>query len=150
MNLRTVFLPFGLSALLPLLACTASTAPGPDGHTSESDTSPPDPSTCAASLADYCGSHSCLTTWDAADEVCMSNSDPSVQSSMACGSFFAFSQGDTTSYYETSTSGLLAIVDAKAGCLAGPSDFAVPAAASCPLVVCGMETCGGPPPGVTP
>jgi hypothetical protein len=71
-----------------------------------------------------------------------------VRFSTTCGDYYALAQESTTSYFEASSNGLVAVVDASDHCLAGPSDFVVPAAASCPLIACGMVSCGSPDGGI--
>ncbi len=70
-----------------------------------------------------------------------------IQMAASCGAFFALRQAGTTSYYDaTSTALVAAVVDLEAGaCLGGPSDFAPVAADACGFTPCGPMNCGGPP-----
>ena len=137
MNTRS-FLPITLFAFLPLLGCSGA-LDGRTGSSSQDETVAP----CTVSLADYCALHSCLTTWSAADEACMTADPGTARFSTTCGGYDVHEHGGTTGYYEASTGGLLAIVDGNGQCLAGALDFRQPAATSCPLMECGMFSCGG-------
>jgi hypothetical protein len=143
---RFLLLAATFAASLPVVACSAA----PDGRTTT--TQQPSTGACAATITDYCLKNSCLASWTSADDACM-NADPGNPNvphfSTACGgdSLYAFQKDGATMYYESSTSGLVAIVDASGSCVAGPSEFVAPAAASCPLIACSMQNCGGGPDG---
>ena len=68
-----------------------------------------------------------------------------VQMAASCGSFFALQQAGTTSYYDATSSALVAVVNVGGNCLGGASDFAAPAAGACGFTQCGSMSCGGPP-----
>jgi hypothetical protein len=74
----------------------------------------------------------------------------SVQMAASCGLFFALRQpgtngAGTTSYYDATSSALVAVVDSNGDCLGGASDFAAPTAEACGFTPCGSMSCGGPP-----
>jgi hypothetical protein len=144
---RLFLLASTFAASLPVIACSAA----PDGRTTT--TQQPSSGACATTIADYCQTTGCLVTWTSADDACMSANPGEANPprfSTACGdSLYAFEQGGLTMYYEQSTTGIVAIVDGNGACVAGPSDFVVPAAASCPMIACSMQNCGGGPDGGT-
>jgi hypothetical protein len=143
---RFFLLAATFASSLPVIGCSAAS----DGRTTT--TQQPSTGACATTVTDYCTKNSCITTWTSADDACM-NAEPGAPDaphfSTACGSdsLYAFERGDQTMYYEASTSGLVAIVDASGSCVAGPSDFVAPAASSCPMIACSMQNCGGGPDG---
>ena len=154
MNARNVFLPLGLLAsFLPLLGCSGGTGDPISARVTPFSTSPVAPfaheeTACVSTVAEFCSLTSCYANWSAADDACMNASSGTLQYSTTCGSgseYYALSQGSTTSYYSASSNDLLAVVDGQGRCIAGPADFVAPVASTCPLVTCGMFSCGGPP-----
>ncbi len=154
-----------LLASLPLVACGASpdattdtqtshratsTGPSPTTTSTAHDDPPPGSGACAATVADYCASATCYSGWTTADEACM-ESTGALSYSTSCGAYFALAtSGGTTSYFDSSSQALVAVVDASGDCVGGPSDFVAPASSACFLVPCGVESCGGPPDGGMP
>lgn len=125
----------------------------PVGPSSPTDPSSPtshptDDVACVTSVADYCSLTNCSATWSEADDACMNASSGNVQYSTTCtDAYYALAQASTVSYYASSTQALYAVVDSAGRCVAGPADFVAPAPSACPLVTCGMFSCGGPPDG---
>jgi hypothetical protein len=151
MNARNALLPTGLLlSFLPLLGCSGGPGDPAAARRDPFSTSPvtslvTEDRACVETVADYCSFTSCYSDWTTADDACM-NGTGSLQYSTTCGSsLYALSQGSTTSYYTASNNALLAVVGADGKCIAGPANFAPPAASSCPLVTCGMFSCGGGP-----
>ncbi|HEY2511296.1 MAG TPA: hypothetical protein VGI39_10590 [Polyangiaceae bacterium] len=142
------FLPF-LGLALSVVACGAPPESGSESHGTSTQTQ--SSLACGSTVAAYCAGASCLHDWNDADTVCMNaDGDGSVKMSMSCGSFLALEQSSGTGYYDTTTSALVALVDANGKCVAGPSSFTVPAASECAYTACGAMHCGSGPGAPTP